>query len=331
MKRTSIFALWTFAIISFGTNVFLFYFQTDELTDLKRLLQDTIQAEALCQQTLNSIVIGNGGEVMMKTHESARNDKLGVEKNKLRKAYVELGGILNQDNERLFANSEDNKSMLEYMVKIARWRNHTASEDFEAELGPMLNYIKTKQITCKDQRHMGNADPHDGGWEICFDDILQLKAANCVVYSVGIGNDWTFDDAMEKYGCDVYSFDPTYTGNGTHKPWKMRTFGRLMEEFKHDRIDVLKIDIEGSEWKSLDQMLTSGTLQHHVKQLVLEIHIWNFKTPVHDDIKRRYRILQWIEESGFKLWNWHLNSLAFKIGSAGQPCCFELSWINTKL
>ncbi|XP_077984799.1 putative methyltransferase-like protein 24 [Glandiceps talaboti] len=204
---------------------------------------------------------------------------------------------------------------------------------------------------------MGNADPHDGGWEICFDDILQLKAANCVVYSVGIGNDWSFDDAMEKYGCDVYSFDPTinkpsyqrsanswfynyglynlntnsYTGNGTHEPWKMRTFGRLMEELKHDRIDILKIDIEGSEWKSLDQMLTSGTLQHHVKQLVLEIHLWNFKTPVLQDIKRRYRILQWIEESGFKRWNWHLNTHSPKIGSTKLTSCYELSWINTKL
>ncbi|CAG2232362.1 unnamed protein product [Mytilus edulis] len=32
----------------------------------------------------------------------------------------------------------------------------------------------------------------------------------CLVYSFGINNQWSFDDAMANIGCDVFSFDPRY-------------------------------------------------------------------------------------------------------------------------
>ena len=47
---------------------------------------------------------------------------------------------------------------------------------------------------------------HQGGWMICLDSI---KPNNCVVYSFGLGADWSFDSAAEEYGCEVHGFDPT--------------------------------------------------------------------------------------------------------------------------
>lgn len=42
-------------------------------------------------------------------------------------------------------------------------------------------------------------------WLLCG----QLTAP-CLVFSIGIGMDWRFDDvAARKYGCEVHSFDPT--------------------------------------------------------------------------------------------------------------------------
>ena len=36
------------------------------------------------------------------------------------------------------------------------------------------------------------------------------KESECLVYSFGISNDWTFDEAMEQMGCRVvYAFDPS--------------------------------------------------------------------------------------------------------------------------
>ena len=34
----------------------------------------------------------------------------------------------------------------------------------------------------------------------------------CVVYSMGINNNWSFDEAMAEYGCRMFSFDRLMNG-----------------------------------------------------------------------------------------------------------------------
>jgi hypothetical protein len=52
---------------------------------------------------------------------------------------------------------------------------------------------------------------HKGGWFVCGDTSLQPVSASekCIVYSYGLGADWSFDDAAEKHGCEVHGFDPS--------------------------------------------------------------------------------------------------------------------------
>lgn len=49
---------------------------------------------------------------------------------------------------------------------------------------------------------------HQGGWYICKD-FLPSSGSECIVYSYGLGADWSFDNAAEIYGCNVHGFDPT--------------------------------------------------------------------------------------------------------------------------
>ena len=44
------------------------------------------------------------------------------------------------------------------------------------------------------------------GWRVCFDNF---NLTNCLVYSVGIANEYQFDIDMGKLGCEVHTFDPT--------------------------------------------------------------------------------------------------------------------------
>ena len=54
---------------------------------------------------------------------------------------------------------------------------------------------------------MGDMD--DGGWEVC-DDIDVRPIPPCIIYSLGTGKDWTFDeDSSRLYGCHVFAFDPS--------------------------------------------------------------------------------------------------------------------------
>ena len=151
-------------------------------------------------------------------------------------------------------------------------------------------YLSSYQMTCRQNIRIGTIP--DGGWNICHDIKYRIKRP-CLVYSFGIHNDYSFDDEVNKvYGCDVYSFDPSM-GCGNHKhanqiwfqnlgiegrnyqkgTWQLRTLDNITKSLHHnDRvIDILKMDVEASEWPALDQMFESGVLSR-VRQLYVEFH-----------------------------------------------------------
>ena len=92
--------------------------------------------------------------------------------------------------------------------------------------------------SCKSKRLFGRE--HNGGWFVCGDDFPDsTKGEKCVIYSYGLGADWSFDTAAEKEaGCEVHGFDPSgllwrqgmhgrdYSGidYATQYPSKLKTF-----------------------------------------------------------------------------------------------------------
>lgn len=48
----------------------------------------------------------------------------------------------------------------------------------------------------------------DGQKAVCLDTEVRPIKGKCLVYSFGVNNEWSFEDAMDQYGCDVYAFDP---------------------------------------------------------------------------------------------------------------------------
>lgn len=67
------------------------------------------------------------------------------------------------------------------------------------------------------------------------------------------------------------SFSADLAKRGTSEPFttRCRTLRSLMEELDHQRIDVLKLDIEGSEYEVLESMLKDGV---EVDVLCVEFH-----------------------------------------------------------
>lgn len=165
---------------------------------------------------------------------------------------------------------------------------------------------------------VGIAAP-DGHKAVCLDKLIAPVYNNCLVYSFGINNQWAFDDAMEQYGCQVYSFDPSMGvgdydrsqhihfynlglagEDGLHPVtnWNMKTASSIYQMLarRHGNttlIDVLKMDIEFSEWEAIPQMLRSGFLANKVKQLAVEIH-FNADDPI-ETFRKYTGILQDLE------------------------------------
>lgn len=146
--------------------------------------------------------------------------------------------------------------------------------------------------TCKEQAGGGD-------WHVCMDD---LDLNDCLVYSVGIADDWSFDSAMGKLGCEVHSFDPTVdlpenlapnvtfhqiglNAGGIQQDEMQETYGTFkgplltlnevlaMLGHVHRRISVFKIDCEGCEWEVFKSLQAMNSSQNGPDQLLVEIHL----------------------------------------------------------
>lgn len=152
--------------------------------------------------------------------------------------------------------------------------------------------------------------------------IGDLLDASSVVYSLGVGDDLSFDlDLIKRFGLAVYAFDPTpYAKNWVaaqelpnefvFMPWaaagedgSLRLYRRvskrgkrakvmwtaernagdeddfidspaytihsIMEKLQHERVDLLKMDVEGAEYDILDGLRHAAQLP---RQLLVEFH-----------------------------------------------------------
>ena len=94
-------------------------------------------------------------------------------------------------------------------------------------------------------------------------------------------------------------------------------------------IDVLKMDIEHSEWPAMMDILAKGELSH-VRQLLMEYHLFNSGA---QDIRERMPILKQIEDLGFRRFYTHLNPMCGPLNNAYpvmRTTCYETYYVNTR-
>ncbi|XP_074655360.1 putative methyltransferase-like protein 24 isoform X2 [Tubulanus polymorphus] len=216
--------------------------------------------------------------------------------------------------------------------------------------------VTTIQVKCRDRQRFGSQG--DGGWDVCMDSPFTLKKP-CLVYSFGINWDFQFDDAVDRRAqCEVHCFDPSMNSgdfrrsnnvmfynlgisgrNGRMNGWNVKTLKQIMKDLGHsDRIiDYLKIDVEYSEWDSIETMLKDGTLRHQVKQLGIEYHLPELNQGLYGrstrlSLGREIAIFNTLEQHGFKLYFSHMNPTGgffSSITRTDKHCCNEVYYINT--
>jgi len=100
-------------------------------------------------------------------------------------------------------------------------------------------------------------------------------------------------------------------------------------------IDILKIDIECSEWTSFDAILASPRCLDNVKQLMVEFHpcaLRQAKSP--RELLSYWRTLRRIDQLGFKLWKvWNNYVCRFnspRLKGVQYYGCFNAYYLNIK-
>lgn len=145
-------------------------------------------------------------------------------------------------------------------------------------------------------RSFSVADRFDGGKWVCG--VKEMQGRPCTVYSFGSHGEDEFEAAAAEVAplCEIHIFDPTPNGGeklaqvkkrwGAHfhevglcmgadsftaggVKYPCRSLQATMEALGHTSIDVLKMDIEGSEWAVLADTPWADL---NVGQVIVEVH-----------------------------------------------------------
>ncbi|KAG0206001.1 hypothetical protein BGX28_002503 [Mortierella sp. GBA30] len=167
----------------------------------------------------------------------------------------------------------------------------------------------------------------DGGKWICGMSLYEERPrAKCVLYSFGVNRETRFEGEMlDRTDCTIYAYDASVSEMGPEcqnrpniyfKPYFIgkedkvdengvtwRTLKTLMKENGHDWIDILKVDIEGSEFPTFDAIMDDFGDVLPFSQLQIEFH-------VREDFISFPNFLKWwerLESKGVYPWWTELN------------------------
>lgn len=186
----------------------------------------------------------------------------------------------------------------------------------------------------------------DGDKFVCMDKMKEsVQKGDCLVYSFGLSDDWSFEEAMAGLGCTVRAFDPTVdkpdyvvdeqvvfkklglgVTSGTTQVLNsanrkvlvpVSTLEDVIKQYgEMDKpINYLKVDVEGSEIDAIPKWLDSGVLKN-VQQIGIELHTGpiNIQPDKLDGKLRKLLVaLQRMDkEYGFKLVSYNPNGCVGK-------------------
>ncbi|CAL4122752.1 unnamed protein product, partial [Meganyctiphanes norvegica] len=100
-------------------------------------------------------------------------------------------------------------SVESYVSEIELLKEFNGTLRDESQFYDILN---SKPVQCKKMISLGGrcGKHYDGDKEFCLDHHLSPPHNNCLVYSFGIGDDLTFEDALTTFkNCEIHMFDPT--------------------------------------------------------------------------------------------------------------------------
>jgi hypothetical protein len=161
---------------------------------------------------------------------------------------------------------------------------------FQRKFIDLAAHLNPYTIQGLNKIRLGN--PFDGGY-VVVDQLSHISAA----YSLGIGDNVSWDLEIAKRGIPVFQYDNTVSGSPINHslfkfyqlevgsrynlPKKITTIQNIMQEHGHqlDHNLILKIDIEGAEWKVFDSI--DVKLLRNFQQIVCEFH--DFSKVIHSE------------------------------------------------
>lgn len=241
------------------------------------------------------------------------------------------------------------------------WDKKECSLQQLSDLNVFYEYIYTPGVPCEFKMMLGghlagNSSKLDGDKWVCMDNKFHISPRKCLIFSFGIGHDWSFEDEAErKLGCEVFAFDPTINkrthnrtkkihffnlgigdSNNTGPQFKVKTnrYRNILSDLGHlnSVIDILKMDTEGNELRFFRDVL-EGTpnLLKNVKFIAMEVHIGKSAEITSNHISF-WKYFQLLDCFGFKIVYSAVNPFTggTVVNGRLRSRCFEIVWVQDR-
>ncbi|KAK8399367.1 hypothetical protein O3P69_003467 [Scylla paramamosain] len=188
---------------------------------------------------------------------------------------------------------------------------------------------------------------------MCMDDRFRVEPGRCVVLSFGIGEDFSFDDDLDKrFQCNVHAFDPTIrkpthrrspnvmfydigiaSYDRLHTKPKMARYMTILKllQLENTTIDYLKLDVEGFENHFFrDVIRHAPNLLKNVKQIGVEVHVDRDASIMR---QKMWAYFGYLKCYGFKVMFSEINpvtKLRFSLRNHERSCCYEVVWARER-
>ncbi|RXG69423.1 hypothetical protein Avbf_02779 [Armadillidium vulgare] len=124
----------------------------------------------------------------------------------LRNSYKRLTRSLSEDLGEFRSNKiSSNESV--FPGKIMD--NMTLSRQLQGKILQLVDMVTVPKRICKKLVRFGGrfCRKLPGAKSICLDNDVKPPLKDCLVYSFGVGHDFSFDGSALQYGCEVFAFD----------------------------------------------------------------------------------------------------------------------------
>lgn len=96
----------------------------------------------------------------------------------------------------------------------------------------------------------------------------------------------------------------TESNEKQNRRWRRKTFSEIRTSFEHDRVSLVRLNMNSSEWKIMKQLLDTGELKR-INQLIVKIHLhwagFGISGTPEEVVHQWYNIIRSIIESGMTL------------------------------
>ena len=260
------------------------------------------------------------------------------------------------ENKDSFVEKVYRKQQLQ-QTALQRKYDHQRHHEVKNTIGDMFSHYDANWPCVWGETFLVGGDPnmtsdkmaYGAKWGCGLELMSAAPRRECIVYSIGSNNDFSFEEGIADLlpHCKIFTFDPTVkspkvpahiadkvqflkwglSGSDTGNYLLLST---MMRRLKHSHIDILKVDVEGSEWPAFFALDAMDDAWPDIGQLLIEIHIWKYTlggsgyTPERPDDNTHTlgTIIELFERHDLRLFHKEVNA------QWGSTCCSEFSFIH---